>query len=156
MRKMERAENSDLDTSLATVNMRNIFREKKFRRKVPFKYANWRTQLGKEIGQHLEPFSLDHHTHAPPPTSSLPTTCCHSSLGSLDCLAALADGTSRWSFERRPRGQLATRQQRACSAGKPAQRRARPLALRTPAAGMCFWPTRLHRQHLASFARWSR
>ena len=50
VRKMERAENSDLDTSLATVNMRNIFREKKFRRKVPFKYANWRTQLGKEIG----------------------------------------------------------------------------------------------------------
>ena len=49
VRKMERAENSDLDTSLATVNMRNIFREKKFRRKVPFKYANWRTQLGKEI-----------------------------------------------------------------------------------------------------------
>ena len=49
VRKMERAENSDVDASLATVNIGNIFREKKFRRKVPFKYANWRTQLGKEI-----------------------------------------------------------------------------------------------------------
>jgi len=97
------------------------------------------------------PHPPPYHTHAPPPTSSLPTTSCHSSLGSLHCLAALADGTSRWSFERRPRGQLATRQQRACTAGKPAEPRARPLALPTPAAAMCFWPTRLHRQHLASF-----
>ena len=50
VRKMERAENSDVDASLATVNIGNIFREKKFRRKVPFKYAYLRTWLGKEIG----------------------------------------------------------------------------------------------------------
>ena len=48
MRKMERAENSDVDASLATVNKGNIFREKKFRNKVPFNCAILRIRLGKE------------------------------------------------------------------------------------------------------------
>jgi hypothetical protein len=46
---LERAENSDLDSSLAILIMRYIFREKKFRKEDPFKYANLRTHLGKEI-----------------------------------------------------------------------------------------------------------
>ena len=46
---LERAENSDLDSSLAILIMRYIFREKKFRKEDPFKYANLRTQPGKEI-----------------------------------------------------------------------------------------------------------
>ena len=47
---MERAENSDLDISLAILNMRNIFGDKKFRRKVPSVYTIWCIQLDKEIG----------------------------------------------------------------------------------------------------------
>ena len=49
VRKMERAENSDLDTSLAPGKYGNIFQEQEFRRKVPSEYANLRIQLGKEI-----------------------------------------------------------------------------------------------------------
>ena len=48
---LERAENSDLDSSLAILIMRYIFREKKFRKEDPFKYANLRTHLGKEIAE---------------------------------------------------------------------------------------------------------
>ena len=50
---LERAENSDLDSSLAILIMRYIFREKKFRKEDPFKYANLRTHLDKEI-DHLQ------------------------------------------------------------------------------------------------------
>ena len=46
---MERAENSDLDISLAILNMRNIFGDKKFRRKVPSVYTIYGVQHGKEI-----------------------------------------------------------------------------------------------------------
>ena len=46
---MERAENSDLDISLAILNMRNIFGDKKFRRKVPSVYTIWCIQLDKDI-----------------------------------------------------------------------------------------------------------
>ena len=49
VQKMERAENSDLDTSLGPSKYGNIFREQEFRRKVPSEYAYMRTQLGKEI-----------------------------------------------------------------------------------------------------------
>ena len=49
VRKMERAENSDLDTSLAPGKYGNILQEQEFRRKVPSEYANLRIQLGKEI-----------------------------------------------------------------------------------------------------------
>ena len=50
---MERAENSDLDISLAILNMRNIFGDKKFRRKVPSVYTIWCIQHGKEIAQFI-------------------------------------------------------------------------------------------------------
>ena len=49
VRKMERAENSDLDTSLSPGKYGNIFQEQEFRRKVPSEYAYLRIQLGKEI-----------------------------------------------------------------------------------------------------------
>ena len=48
VRKMERAENSDLDTSLAPGKYGNIFQEQEFRTKVPSEYANLRIQLGKD------------------------------------------------------------------------------------------------------------
>ena len=54
VRKMERAENSDLDTSLAPGKYGNILQEQEFRRKVPSEYANLRIQLGKEIVLRLE------------------------------------------------------------------------------------------------------
>jgi hypothetical protein len=48
VRKMERAENSDLDTSLAPGKYGNILQEQEFRRKVPSEYANLRIQLGNQ------------------------------------------------------------------------------------------------------------
>ena len=49
MQKMERAENSDLDTSLAPVNMEIFFENKNLEEKFRLEYANLRIQLGKEI-----------------------------------------------------------------------------------------------------------
>ena len=99
VRKMERAENSDLYVTRPS-KYGNIFREQKFKRKVPFKYAYMRTQLGKEIAknniteshnisQYITTFKKkwrtngrmkpnNHHRHRPlkqPPRSPPPPTC---------------------------------------------------------------------------------